>query len=845
MLRKNSDSELSRLYKLRSLALQITPPLWLIISLISTLLLIGVKLRGNLQPLELRIFDGLVRLRPQSEPDDRILVVAITEADIAAQEQWPMSDAILAQVLANLQQYQPRAIGLDLYRDIPKPPGSAQLSQQLQASNIFGITKIGNSENPRVAPPKQLPPQQIGFNDLILDVDGVVRRQLMFAESDGNTFFSLGLQLALYYLQSEGIEPKNNAKNPQYMELKNRVFIPLESNHGGYAKIDDRGYQILLNYRAPKPAPTITLSEVLAGNFAPDLITDKIILIGATAPSIKDEFFTPYSVNEATAPKMPGVFVHANIISQILGPKLDSPQSSNLFWFWHQWAEILWVIFWGVTGGFLAWRIRHPGIQGLYFSLGLLTIFGTTYGLFLFNGWIPLASPVLALTLATTGVIAYKQIHNFLHDSLTGLPNRSLFLDRTQQAILRSKNNQAICGVLFVNVDNFRLINDSLGNLAGDELLVQLVDRLKTCVRLGDTIARLGGDEFAILLKNLQSVDNATFVAERIQQALIPPFILNGHEVFKTVSIGIALAETAETRSEDLLRNANTAMVRAKSLKNIRYQVFERTMQVGGLDRLQLETDLRLAVSRGEFVMYYQPVISLKLGQIVGFEALVRWQHPRQGLVTPERFLKVAKDTGLIIPIGRWAMEEACHQLAIWQNSLKSNFPIIVGVNLSGRQFIHPDLVLEIQTIIKDSGIDPRGLRLEITESVIMDDAEATINLLQQLKDLQIKLSIDDFGTGFSSLGYLPRFPVDVLKIDRSFIADIGEATEVENLAIVRTILMLAQALNLDAIAEGVETREQLEQLRSLGCKYAQGYYFQRPISADYATQFFTSHPHW
>ncbi|WP_187758246.1 MULTISPECIES: EAL domain-containing protein [Limnospira] len=845
MLRHNSGSQWSPLSKWRLLVLRMTPPLWLIISLTSTLLLTGIKLRGDLQPVELRLFDGLVRLRPELEPDDRILIVAITESDIAAQEQWPMSDAVLAQVLANLQQHQPRAIGLDIYRDLPHPPGSAELSQQFQAPNIFGITKIGNPDNPTIPPPPQLPPKQIGFNDLILDPDGVVRRQLLFAESQGNTFFSLGLRLALHYLKFEGIEPQNYQQNPEYMELNNRVFVPLRYHHGGYSNIDDRGYQILLNYRGVQPAPVVTLSEVLAATVYPDLITDKIVLIGATAPSIKDEFFTPYSVRESTAPKMPGVFIHANIVSQILGADSGNSPANNLFWFLPLWVELIWLTLWGIGGGFLAWRIHHPGMQGLYFFLGIFTIFGATYVLFLFNAWIPLASPVLALTLAATGVIAYKQIHNFLHDSLTGLPNRSLFLDRTQQAIAKSQRNKSICGVLFINVDNFRLINDSLGDLAGDQLLIQLVERLKNSVLLGDTIARLGADEFAILLRNIKSVNNATIVAERIQTALLSPFILNGHEVFKTVSIGIALADTAETRAEDLLRNGNTAMLRAKSLKNIRYQVFERTMQVGGLDRLQLETDLRLAVSRGEFVMYYQPVISLKTGEIVGFEALVRWQHPRQGLVTPERFLKVAKETGLIIPIGRWAMQEACHQLAIWQQSLKSNCQIIVGVNLSGRQFIHPDLVDEIKGIIQDSGIDPSGLRLEMTESVIMDDVEATIRLLHQLKNLQIKLSIDDFGTGFSSLGYLPRFPVDVLKIDRSFIAHIGEATEVENLAIVRTILMLAQALNLDAIAEGVETFEQLEQLRSLGCEYAQGYYFQRPISADHATQFFTSHPHW
>ncbi|MEB3884538.1 CHASE2 domain-containing protein [Lyngbya sp. CCY1209] len=841
---QNSESAVLWLSKWRLAIVRIAPPLWLMISLVAIAGLVGVKQLGGLQPLELRLFDWRVRLRPEAEPDDRLLVVAITEADIGAQEQWPLPDALLAEMLANLQRHQPAAIGLDLYRDLPVGSGSEELAEQFRAPNLVAITKIGNPENPSIPPPPQLPPAQIGFNDLLLDPDGVVRRQLLFAEADG-TYFSLALRLALLYLGDRGIEPKNSAENPNYMALENRVFVPLNSRDGGYATIDDRGYQILLNYRAAEAAPTVTLAEVLADAVDPALVTDKIVLIGATAPSIKDAFFTPYSVTQAENPKMPGVLIHANMVSQILGPEMDSARPSNLFWFWPEWTEILWVGFWGILGGFAAWRIRHPALQGLALILGLAVIWGTSFGLFLLNGWIPLASPVLALLVAGTGVVAYKQIHNVLHDPLTGLPNRALFLDRTEQAIARSKRNRVTCGVLFLNVDGFRLINDSLGNLAGDQLLLQLVGRLKTCVRMGDIIARLGGDEFAILLEHLQSVENATAVAERIQQALVSPFILDGHDVFKTVSIGIALADTAETRSEDLLRNSNTAMQRAKSLKNIRYQVFERTMQVGGLERLQLETDLRLAVSRQEFVMYYQPVISLEMGQIVGFEALVRWRHPRQGLVTPDRFLKVAKETGLIIPIGRWALQEACRQIAIWQDRFESKYPIIVGVNLSARQFMHPDLVSEIREIIRSTAIAPERLRLEVTESVIMDDVEMTIALLHQLKELDVKLSIDDFGTGFSSLGYLPRFPVDVLKIDRSFIGRMEENSEGDNLAIVRTILMLSRALNLDAIAEGVETERQLKQLRSLGCKYVQGYYFQRPIPADAATEFFESDPKW
>jgi diguanylate cyclase (GGDEF)-like protein len=397
---------------------------------------------------------------------------------------------------------------------------------------------------------------------------------------------------------------------------------------------------------------------------------------------------------------------------------------------------------------------------------------------------------------------------------------------------------------LLLNVDRFKVINDSLGHQAGDQLLVDLVHRLKTCVRTSDVIARLSADEFAILIENIREPQNAIWVAERIQQALILPFFLQGQEVFRTMSIGIALNDSTDMSAEDLLRNANTAMYQARSQGTGSYQVFEQKMNVDGKQHLQLETDLRLALQRKEFVLYYQPLISLKTGKVIGLEALIRWEHPQRDLLFPNEFMSVAKETGLIIPMGQWVIREACHQLKEIQDRF-GDLELIMGVNLSGRQFSQPDLVDQIHDIILESGIDPRYLRLEICESVVMKDVDETIALLQQLKALNVRLSIDDFGTGFSSLSSLNRFPIDTLKIDRSFISQMEAEGEGENFGIVQTIITLAHVLKLAVIAEGVETAKQVEQLRTLGSEFAQGYYFLRPVPADIVIAFIESDPCW
>ncbi|MDY7020025.1 MAG: EAL domain-containing protein [Cyanobacteriota bacterium] len=821
----------------------------LIASFAIAFIVIILQQSGGLQYPELRLFDLLMRLQPKQKTDPRLLVVTITEADLKAQG-WPLSDETLAEILAQLQQHQPIAIGIDVYRDLSQPPGTQKLATQLQAENIIAITNLGD---PVIPPPANIPPERVGFNDVPVDPDGVIRRQLLFASTSEATYFSLSLQLALLYLSNEGIQPRNSAINPNHIQLGNQVFIPLKTGSGGYANVDDLGYQILLNYRGRQIANTVSISEVLSGNVDPKLIRDKIILIGATAPSLKDFFLTPYSHSEPVNPMMPGVFVHAQMTSHILSVALNDfgnskfntfEQKPRLFWFLSLELEFLWIFTWALIGGLVTWRIRHPFHQALALGFALSTLLGISYGLFLFKGWLPIISPKLALVLSSISIIIYKQVYYLSHDSLTGLPNRANFLNKAAEKIESNIPRKTWVAILFLNVDRFKVINDTLGHEAGDQLLIQLVNRLKTCVRTSDTFARLSADEFAILIGNLRQPRNSVCVAERIQQALLLPFSLQDQKVFRTLSVGIALNDSTDITAETLLRNANIAMYQARNQGTGCYQVFEPKMNVDGKQYLQLETELRFALERQEFILHYQPLISLETGKIVGVEALIRWRHPRKDLLFPHEFMSVAKETGLIIPIGLWVIREACHQLKEWQQ-LGENSELTMGVNLSSRQFSQPDLVEQLQEIISESGIQPENLRLEISESVMMKDVNETIEYLQQLKALKVHLSIDDFGTGFSSLSSLNCFPVNTLKIDRSFITKMEADDQSEKLLVIQTIITLAHALNLAVIAEGVETPTQAEILRSLGCEFAQGFYFLAPVTADLAISFIESDPTW
>jgi diguanylate cyclase (GGDEF)-like protein/PAS domain S-box-containing protein len=421
------------------------------------------------------------------------------------------------------------------------------------------------------------------------------------------------------------------------------------------------------------------------------------------------------------------------------------------------------------------------------------------------------------------------------HDELTGLPNRSLFLDRLGRALERAKRrSNSLFAVLFLDVDRFKTVNDSLGHEAGDLLLASIARALLTSLRPEDTVARLGGDEFAILLEDLGDASEASRIAHRILQDLCLPFDLGSQQIFPSASIGIALSSTGYTHPEELVRDADTAMYRAKARGKARCEVFDQAMHAQAVSQLRLETELRHAIERHEFRVAYQPIVALGTGRIVGLEALVRWHHPTRGTVYPAEFLGVAEETGLIVPLGWWVVDEACRQLAEWQRRFSGEAPWVVSVNLSSRQFSQPDLVEHIEGVLAATGVDPARLMLEITESVLMESSDVVTERLTRLRDLKVRLSLDDFGTGYSSLSYLHRFPIHTLKIDRSFIGQIGTAGE--NLEIVRSIVTLAHNLAKDVIAEGVETREQLARLRALGCDYAQGFLMSPTVDALAAT---------
>lgn len=424
-----------------------------------------------------------------------------------------------------------------------------------------------------------------------------------------------------------------------------------------------------------------------------------------------------------------------------------------------------------------------------------------------------------------------KLLHDAFYDKLTNLPNRALFLDHLRLAVERAKRRpDHKFAVLFLDVDRFKDVNDSYGHMVGDKLLVEFGQLLATRLRTTDTIARFGGDEFVILIDDITDESNATQIAEWIDSELVKPFQIKEHEIFVTVSIGIVLSEIGYERAEDILRDADIAMYDAKGNGRARYEMFEPAMRVRIVERLEIENDLRRAIENNEFRVYYQVIGALDTHQVAGFEALVRWQHPERGLVSPDKFIPIAEETGMIIPIDRWVMREACRQMHDWQTKFPTYDSMTISVNLSSKHIAQPDLVEYIEETLSETGLNGDFLKLEITESALLENNDYTIQVFNQLQELGIQIQIDDFGKGYSSLSYLSNFPIDALKIDRSFVSTLPD--EGNNLQILQAMVNLSQRLGVGVIAEGVETEYQLAQLKQLGCEYGQGYLLSMPLES-------------
>ncbi len=868
---------------------------WIMV-LVMILLTLGMRQFGWFEPLELYAYDWRMRLRPNMGPDPRLLIVAVTEKDIQQYKQFPLPDSAYADVLKQILIHQPTAIGLDIYRDFPQPKttapdiyqdspqdkGTGEFLEILREhSNIVVIQRLSeNLSQASVPPPPGVPETRVGFNDLVVDVDGVIRRNLIFAGHHQRTYSSFSWKVALKYLREKGIYPSAEGNNPLHIRLGEAVLKPLKEDSGNYQDIDSEGYQILLNYRPTLHiAERLSLSEVVAGALTAEQVRNKIVLIGTVAESARDIFVTPYSRERALGFYMPGVEIHAAKISELISVAtgdfgIATPAKPGLFRFWGEAWEIVWILAWSLLGGLLAWWLRHP----LKLPLAIVVSFGLLFFLHwhLFQSmlWVPLAAPLLGLLLVSSSVLMARYLYYAFYDELTGLPNRTLFMQKLRT--LRRKHwhlsaktpqTQGAIALVLLDLDRFKIINAVLGHDAGDALIVAFTQRVQ--LELEAThhahshhpafLARVGGTEFSFILNcAADDAQTPTELANNIRMRMHHPFNLRHEEVFTHANIGIAMGYVDDAR--DLLRDARAAMNRAKLLEKDAPEMFAIDMEEKAIEHFKLERDLRRAThyyrpemrpldeewslpAMPEFVLYYQPVIDLNTGRISGFEALVRWLHPQRGLVSPGEFIPVAEETGLIVPIGEWILYQACLQMRQWQEQFPEYPNLVISVNLSGRQFSQPFLAETIQKISQKTDLVTQNLKLEITESAVMDDIKTTLSILHQLKSIDLQLSIDDFGTGYSSMEYLTQFPTDTLKVDQSFVRQMHETPK--NKVVVETIVELAHRLGMNIICEGIEEEEQLKQLRALGCEFGQGYLFSRPVPGEEAEALLKSNPQW
>ncbi len=877
------------------------------LSSVTGICLIGLAQAGLFQAIELKAFDHFTQLttrqtsdqksdqtpgqkpgqssdqKPDNQPpasethqrapsnaaSDNIVIVAITEADIQAQKTWPFSDQIFAQLLGQLQQHSPQVIGLDIYRDIPHKPGTKALAKQLEQENVVTITKLDDLGRGEVPSPLKVPESRVGFNDIVIDPDGIVRRNFIFAAIGEQQLYSFALRLVEQFLAPQDIEV---IAEEDAIRIGNTRIPSIEPTTGGYQQIDAAGYQTILRYAPPgNEARQLSFSQVLTNDYDPSWIEGKIVIIGTTAPSNKDAFYTPFSAATRDEVTTSGVNIHAQLTHQILSAVVNK---RPLFSVWPQGGEMAWVLIWGLGGGVVVWRFSRPHELGIAATAGLLGLTATTGLLFAQAVWVPFFLPAVAFSLSGAAVTVYKEFRKTFYDSITGLPNRTLFTQALQDCLKRQPHRAT--AVILLDIDRFKVFNENFGLRTGDRLLQMMAKRLQRFFPPKTTIARAAGNEFVVLLNPIKQnpitqKEDTLALAQDLSQYMAIPIDIDGQQLFPTVSTGIAFhrannkannqnrpsfktkwskkhplnpktLHTAPLNAEDLLRDAQTAMSRAKLKGRGRCEVFEADMRTQLSNRLWLEADLRKALDNQEFLLYYQPLLCLKTMTVAGFEALIRWQHPERGMISPGEFIPIAEDTGLIVPIGQWVLEVACQQAQKWHQQFPERAPFI-SVNLSGRQFAQQDLVEQIDRILTETQLERSALKLELTESVVMDDVETSIEILLQLKALNLKLGIDDFGTGYSSLSYLHRFPIDILKVDRSFVMEMESPDGTAEL--VRIIIALGHSLGMNVVAEGIETESQSEHLQALQCEYGQGYLFAKPLPAQDAYNLLASNKSW
>jgi diguanylate cyclase (GGDEF)-like protein len=825
----------------------------LVAASVVTLAIGGIRQLKGWQGLELSVYDQFVRSLPQRPQDKRLLIVAIDEEDLQEYQGDPLGDAIVAQVLQKLQKHQPKVIGLDIHRDLPQPPGTELLRKELQAANIVVIATGGNDDDSETPPPPGIPRERVGFSDLQVDLDNVVRRNFLAATDPSDPSLppalSFPLRIALKYLDNPPLD-----LNEQTLTIGSAKFPRLQPNSGSYQLEDvaTRGWQTMINYHsAEQIAQTVSVYQLLNSDIPPNWITDKIVLIGYTAPSTGDVFSTPYSGRETSDSRqaqnyqMPGVMIHAQIVSQIINTVTGE---SRLLSYLPEGVEWLTLALASLLGGVIGWRSNRIPILVGGTALAILTTWGMGFFAFSQFLWLPIVPLLLGLTGTEVLILVRRAYHGFYHDSLTNLPNRRAFVRYLEnQSRKKSRTGKHLLAVLLIDLDRFKIINEGLGNQAGDELLRSAAQRLQTILPINAQLARVGNDEFAICVFQVQNTQDIDNLVKQIQEYLKGPFTWQDEPVFTSASVGITYQRQGDDfTAEELYRDAAIAISQAQKLGNDSVETFRSSMKSVAEAFYQTEKELREAIEGKEFKLYYQPIISLKTGKIAGFEALIRWPSSKKGFISPSDFIPIAEETGLIIPLGQWILAEACEQIKKWHKDFPKNPPLIISINLSSRQFNQPDLVPQIQTILESIKVEGHSLKLEITESMMMNNVENAIALLRELKELGLRLSIDDFGTGYSNLSYLHRFPVDTLKVDQSFVRQMyGHEDSDKYKQIVRTVIMLGHNLGLDVIAEGIETEEQRQALQQLDCEYGQGFLFSKPLPQEQITQLLQQDPQW